>query len=164
MEYLNDLAPEAKKHADLHYEYDPMQGMIMEYLQGKIDEYENSWNSKLNQYDAPVPRVCVKEILDYLEMDNAKRYEKKDITAILDNNADGWHRMDKIQRCGHLGPQRCWEYEPKEHKEKTEYKGEYKARKPIKRLKHKNKIDNYNPIDDLNASADILDAQVQMVM
>lgn len=96
MDLANSLADEASKHAEMHYEYDPMQGMIIEYLDRKLENGEKT--------------VCVKEILDFVDLGNGKRYERRDIAAILDNACKDWKRADITKRCGKYGPQRCWEY------------------------------------------------------
>jgi predicted P-loop ATPase len=110
MKWANALSEEAKKHADMHREYDPVQGLIEKYLDDEVDRYEASFDPRLQKHTQKRPRVCIKEIMDWLTIKYQKRYEKRDMVDILDAYRHGWIRNPKRQKCGEYGLQTCWEY------------------------------------------------------
>lgn len=95
-----ELAPEAKKHAELHKEQDPKIGMIEDYLDRLRHESEK-------------PRVCAVMIQQEVFHEySTDRWKNKDISKIMDNCFPDWKRSEKRQRCGEYGIQVTWEAEP----------------------------------------------------
>ena len=110
MELAYDLSKDAEKHQAMHMEQDPIKGLMQAYLEHKIISWSQDIKDVKNTDVVKRPMVCLKELIDRLDMENAKRFDKRALTLYMDNVFTDWKKSKTVQRFPEYGPQGCWIY------------------------------------------------------